>query len=708
MNARLCFSGCFLLAVFPGALVLAAVPDNPCDERAEPPWFVPYRVRVLDNETGAPVSGVTITAKARRERDICCGPDSRCGSGYCYQEPGGEEQTLTTGSDGTGGACFTGYQDCMYLEEGCWFTSNFTAFAAPEVPERLAPGVFQEWILTRWEPGGEGVDQTLHVTNERSLAARFSPILHRHAYELQQGLSDLRSAVRDPGSAVRAFDLGQGGRMVYEEYAPGDLHVLLWECGQADTYGYGTFPQIKWQLDLADPLLHQGAPSGQRPLYYHVFPGGGGDAIIQYWAWFNGNDERQLPGPGSWHEGDWEWIAVRARWTGTSWDPENVNFYQHEGGRTYSAADCWWSSSIEPSYYGMIRGYRPDHPHVHAWVAANAHAMYNRNQLIFHVSTPAGDYYDHVDYNIADRPYGDHEFFVYDRLVPTGELETVHDAHFCTWIGHFTEACGGGGGMDDLAFTGTFGERHCPEGVPDILCDYFYYGCRSPVQVQGSHEWRSFTIDPDGFGNENPFISWKWMQPAGCQLGSFTLSPDGNRDEVRFSVPSLTQAAFAVATIASTTVRFSNEDEERRIWLPLQGDRTYLFDERRASGEGPVRIEIAEVPGDRTVAADLRLEVTQPHSARTPGEAGDGGPTVEVAGVVRREDPLTVRLSGLPAGEVEWSIVDVAGRRVRRGSAFCPGGCEWRVPSLPPAGVYFLRLSPPGAEPLRKRFIVLG
>ena len=192
------------------------------------------------------------------------------------------------------------------------------------------------------------------------------------------------------------------------------------------------------------------------------------------------------------HESDWEHVSVRLNKIGDVFTPDNVNFYTHDGGKTYSANDCWWSSSNVTSYSNIQQGYDESHTHLHIWLAANAHASYNRYSLVLRsmgralIGFPLIDYVDRLDYN----PSGYDLYFPYDQLINLGEVSkkfTVKCPDSGYWL-EFHSYPISTQSKHWLAYRGKLGD-FSHTGPPFM-----------PAKEAGYHEWISYTI-ASNFGN---------------------------------------------------------------------------------------------------------------------------------------------------------------------------------------------------------------
>jgi hypothetical protein len=335
---------------------------------------------------------------------------------------------------------------------------------------------------------------------ELQLAEKFKPVLHKHSWELQAGLSNV-DWLMTGRARLKAYNLG--GDEVHDEVltGPDDLHT--WYGWVRDSFGEGSY-WTQWKLNIENAHRYQAAPPGLRPLYYHVYKDGS-YYYLQYWMFFGMNDIADQTENHVWHESDFEHVSLKVD---ASQNPVAVNFYRHEGGRTVSPSNCWWSSSASQTYSGITQGYGPSRTHLHIWVAANAHAAYNRYDKVYHVvATSPFDFLckdlesdDHID-NVDYDPSGHNLFFTYDYLDKLGEYMSDNQQHGYTWFEHYGPKKSS---KEWLAYVGRFGESWT-EGCLGVHIQ----GTDSPLSPvfdlsgQPSHEWTLFTLDysQEGFGN---------------------------------------------------------------------------------------------------------------------------------------------------------------------------------------------------------------
>lgn len=347
-----------------------------------------------------------------------------------------------------------------------------------------------------YDTDGDSLDDNL----ELQLAEKFSPVLHRHSWEKQQGLSKVDWMLTGKAT-LKAYNIR--AQTVYSSTIsdPSELHVYQ-GSGDRDSFGEGEI-WTEWRLNFDDTYRHQGAPVGQRPLYYHVYKQGS-YYFVQYWLFFNMNDESEQTDNHSWHEGDFEHVSIKVN---STFNPVAINFYRHEGGRTVSPSNCWWSSTNNRTYSGITQGYSSSRTHLHVWIAANAHAAYNRYHEVYHLIGTGPDefcinledenYIDNVDYS----PSGHDLYFQYDYLEKLGEIKLSYEAHGYTWFSHYDPLKTSSKSW--LCFVGRFGQ-HWVE-----VCFGQPVGTNSPLSPifdlsgKPSHEWKSFTenYSIDGFGN---------------------------------------------------------------------------------------------------------------------------------------------------------------------------------------------------------------
>jgi hypothetical protein len=406
------------------------------------------------------------------------------------------------GVSGSGGAV---YLECIIpaeLSEGMLFMQvsmtdqNYSIISSQNTWSNYAIHIYPVFNVV-YDRDGDLLNDNL----EQQLAEKFSPVLHKHSWEKQQGLSNVDWILTGKASLKGYNSLGQ---TIYSANIsqPSQIHVYQ-GSGDWDSFGDGEY-WTEWRFNITDTYRYQGAPVGQRPLYYHVYKSGS-YYFVQYWLFFNMNDVIDQTNNDSWHEGDFEHVSIKVN---SSYDPVAVNFYRHEGGRTVSPSNCWWSSTNNRTYSGIAQGYNSSRTHLHIWIAANSHGAYNRNQDVYRLITTSDidqfctnlteeDYIDNVDYN----PSGNDLYFVYDYLENLGEITFSNEAHGDTWFAHYSPSKS----ISKLwlCFVGRFGQ-HWAE-----VCFGQPVGTNSPLSPvfdlsgKPSHQWKSFTENytPYGFGN---------------------------------------------------------------------------------------------------------------------------------------------------------------------------------------------------------------
>ncbi len=340
---------------------------------------------------------------------------------------------------------------------------------------------------------GNGVDDDVEVI----LAEKFSPVFHKHSWDLQPNLANFDLFIEDYGTSltIDLFDLNGypvPTYQVYDEVDPSPLHLRGGFDGIIRYDSFGKYYDGLWRLDIPDGLRHTGAPVGNRPVYYHIYKEG--DFVyLQYWIFLYMNDLRYYNQTdwGMWHEGDWEHVTIKLT---SNYVPQKVNFYGHYGGYTRNASQCWWSSTNSLTYSGVQQGYDAQHTHLHVWVAANAHALYNRYDQVYRARnsiTNAVEYVDNVDYNSS----GYNLYFPYNYLDNLGDLITCTncEVHGITWIFHKSPDVFG---KSWLPFQGRVGKYYTT--VPMLQM----YSPWMPAKRTG---WKSFTENEDEFGNT---INW--------------------------------------------------------------------------------------------------------------------------------------------------------------------------------------------------------
>ncbi|MCA9732471.1 MAG: hypothetical protein H6696_12935 [Deferribacteres bacterium] len=347
---------------------------------------------------------------------------------------------------------------------------------------------------------------------EQQLAEKFSPVLHKHYYDLQEGLSNV-DWILSGRSSLKAFNyLGQ------EAYnstitSPDQIHATIGSADR-DSNGKGEMTTY-WILDINDAFRFSSAPTGERPLYYHVYQDENGYFYIQYWYFLAMNDVSAFTNNSTWHEGDFEHVTIKV-------DPDQypvaVNFYRHEGGRTILASDAWWSSSNANSYNDVQVGYSSQRNHLHVWLAANSHGSYNRFESVYKLEAEAKvdfctslddeSFTDNVDYDGSSHDL----YFQYDYLENLGEIQEsplkkasngfyYNYAHGMYWLEHFeTKGTISKIWLPSIVRFGTYWGEAC--GMYPIGSSVFQASPFSPFKGQ-THEWNAFSIEllPGGFGN---------------------------------------------------------------------------------------------------------------------------------------------------------------------------------------------------------------
>ncbi|MEZ4651076.1 MAG: hypothetical protein R3E97_20270 [Candidatus Eisenbacteria bacterium] len=658
-------------------------------DELEPPTEKDYYCQVVDLRTGAPVEGVWIEAHEEIDWFQCATYQN--GSCYdCYADDRTQSAHGVSDASGRVHVVFP-LPFCEPLSDDppLWEKRIHQSWGDPEL---WGPGQSETdpWVVGRVERvTGSNIMHRLHLIRESDIIEMFAPVLHGHrGRELQEGLADLVRSV-DDHSTLEAYSVT--GQRIHQSDPPA-LHVFddhFW-----DSYGSGT-QQPYFRLDFADSVLHRGAPNGERPLYAHVFPYGDG-LVLQYWLWLQGNDLRELPGQIGYHEGDWEYLALYLELGDDDvWTPRQINLSQHAGGLSLGPAECWWSETNEPTYLGMQQGYDPAHPHLHVWVAANSHALYNRYAPVYGVSIDIPvlcevAYADRVDYGRADHPFGDHAFFEYDRLENAGEFETVGTMHGESYLWHWS-----GGPLEYLMFVGTFGEGKCVD-LPDCLdfcgmdgVGYTYQAPKSPLLDSAVHNWDSFHMPSGRWGNPDPSfgsVSWSTYYMLGDYLGRFATCEDGRGDVIDLPIPAIHGDVPATAkfTVISGDVSILDADPNGEIPLGSPENAAYRLQLSRVSGEGEVSLDVDTTTG-LPLADDARFEIAPGgclDPADVPGEGdatgGDGPDVSNLPAVAQAAASIRilgnpsrygfhVDLGAAPHPWSSWSLHDSAGRKIAQG-----------------------------------------
>ena len=209
------------------------------------------------------------------------------------------------------------------------------------------------------------------------------------------------------------------------------------------------------RLDIPNDIWHQGAPTGSRPIFYHCYKDGN-YYYLQYWYFFNCNDIRVPSNVDAYHEGDIEHVTLKITFENYNFVPTSLNFYQHEGGHTKIPSECYWSSTNNSNWNFQI-GYTEQRTHLHVWLAANSHALYNLNDYVYRFTLDLGviteDYTDNCDYSNMEPNL----YFEYDILKKLGEADfewypDQSKTHgYSYWFHYFPK-----GGEDWIIFRGNF------------------------------------------------------------------------------------------------------------------------------------------------------------------------------------------------------------------------------------------------------------
>jgi hypothetical protein len=455
----------------------------------------PYVAGRVECSSGAPAEGIAVRIY-------------NAGNGFCLP------QTILDDTDALGE-----FDTCVFC------TGTVTITVNGEARTRSVNGFtdFGTWVV----PCGADNDQdALEDSFERTLAEKFSPVLHRHSFDNQPDLADIDQVLYDSRLIIYSW---VGDLIWNQPLSSHSLHVTDTRdfCTYADDSLYG-----RMYVDFADSWRTRGSAVGSRPLYYHVYPSGG-YIYIQYWYFLTFNDLRDYTNNDTWHEGDWEHVSLRVARVGSDYVPDLLNFYKHDGGHTKTAAQAWWSGSNARSYAGLRQGYDSSHTHLHVWLAADSHASYSRYDPVYHfvLSNLFGigneELTDNADYD----PAGFDLYFPYDRMQNMGEVAYVpydHEHDGRTFDYHRTHRPVDGVELRWLRYVGRIGDNWiggfgCPWGTekPQTPSPY------TPATGEISHEWIEFTVNTgtSGFGNtggdgcflfsDGGAINWVADPPAG-------------------------------------------------------------------------------------------------------------------------------------------------------------------------------------------------
>lgn len=711
------------------ALVLLRFEEGDASPVPVPPEEARWSARAIDRATGLPVVGVTLEVTERYTLWRCSEhPGNLCAN--CYTTELTRTASDITETDGAVEIVFD-HSLCEQVSSDppLWESSIHLRFETPRLIEVQTSTTSTPWVLAYIANGPSPYDQTLYLEHESVLASRFAPVLHRHGgLERQLDLGNCGATI-DQYALFAAYNVL--GQRVAGDFDPPPTHVWDSSNGLWDSFGRHSANPIFWRMDLADAAWNLGAPAGQRPLYYHVFPEDD-HVIVQYWAWWNSNDLSEPYDPeevAALHEGDWECVALQVSWYNGDWFPGWVDLSQHEGGMAWGQAQCFWSPTSEPTYDGLALGYDTSRPHPHVWVASNSHALYNRFEATYDlaISVPSfchGRLRDRADYGLADQSNGAHRFFEYDFLQPMGEYFAAESAHGKDWLYHLE-----GAPLDFLKFTGRFGEGFCV--TPDqcaITCTAFPYQFYtlapwSPINGNGSQIWRGFiTGNGDRYGNEDGDawqVSWAETPHDREYLGEFRHVGGTSGDTIRFSVGTHWEfpgaPGYAEVRRIAGDARLVVAGSGGVIPVVRQGVQ-YKFEDVVQDGSGTFEIDLfGELNNTRYyVAHELRLDVAQDPGGTTGLAEPDAAHTEERFDITPNPSDgiSTVRFEHPPAGVTRLTIHDAAGALIRS-AELAPESSAWTWDgrrengARAPAGIYFVRANTAGRSLRGPRLLIL-
>lgn len=644
----------------------------------------PYTVQVLDRRTQRPIPFHKVALEESVTWKHCNDATQHDCEHGCSTYTEHPQHEATTDNQGI----VTVYTTEVECSQGTdwWYNIKYhTGWTLHDVVYDEADGSPSSgWNHANTVPqNGGAVDALLYVDRDSDIATRFMPVLHRAARENQSGLADCSATLLS--SVLNGYKVTPDGRRIinYSEPMPPVIPENL--CGYSAAMEGGEYPEQQWYMDIPNAIRHDGAPDGERPLYYHVFSLGAGQAVVQYWYWLNCNDLADMTVCDAYsHEGDWEHIEVLAVFDPTTqlWDASDVNFYMHECYRTYHAADCWWSTTAAPEYFGLREGYDARHTHPHVWLAARSHGSYNRFADIKKQTYFFGTYEDETDYNISGQPRGAHAFFPYDRLIDLVECWYGPRCNF--------EAYYYGSGVEFMRSVADFGEYMSTlSDIPGVGGCVF--GPKSPGnRSRRWHSWNThYSYDCDAEFDQPTILQHQY-------LGEFSTCEDGPMLEpLVFRVLSREGPYPALAHVVTDgSVVFENATGG---WLPLRevlegGRRYFEFSEEYVHGVGRATIGVY-VLGTR-IAADLVVDFAGDcrNPAGVDNAEGLSAQLRAAPSVTTRDGAVCISWEdGTELKRVE--VVDAGGRRVSVGHVeFEPTmkRVVWTATGVP-HGVYFVR-----------------
>ncbi|MCK5148702.1 Ig-like domain-containing protein [bacterium] len=379
-----------------------------------PQWFeVEYHayVEVFDLNNN-PVSGVPVKLTV----------DARIGEEEYYNII--RTSTGYTNSNGyVSLTCYIDYYD--YPQLNCMFVNvqgtTYSVFQQSGTYSNSSRTIYPDiWVMTQQDD--QDIDGIPDIW-ESQIAEKFKPVLHKHHDDLQGGLYNFEELLDNHSTLCATFieNIDHYDPYTQENTLLTFIHSKTWRGNPLNLHQVGvesgdntdpdfpkpypctvSFPytwawnsfkkmdenasaQTQFLLDIDNDIGktgHSGSPVGTRPVYYHVYKMN--DVYyLQYWYFFTMNDISSQTQNEIWHEGDWEHVSIKINRENGVFKPQEVNFYIHSGGITYSASTCWWSGTQNATYTGLQRGYDEAHTHLHIWIAKNAHASYNRNAPVY-------------------------------------------------------------------------------------------------------------------------------------------------------------------------------------------------------------------------------------------------------------------------------------------------------------------------------------
>ena len=438
---------------------------------------------VYDYYTGTNVSGATVTFHVHvyigGELEIYNEQGVTNGNGYCYIYIAAPQQSYTL----------------EYIQ--ATVSSTYLLAESEGTYSSSSQILYPYFYLATQDPDKDAVNDNVEVT----IAEKFAPVLIKADdghfnygyYEFQEGLGNFKQSIDNYSELCILFP-----NDTLPEIRTGYTDAHYWEddwCSYASHFEASENEMFWLIFTFSNPYF--GAQVGDRPLYYHVYKDGS-YFYVQYWYWFNMNDLSEESSCDEWHEGDWEHISIRLNYNSSTkvFTPDKINLYQHHGGHTKSYTEGKWVTSADnPNFSDTHTGYTDSYSHPLIFIAANAHASYFYNDLVYYIDVYLQYHEDRVDYDLTSGV----SIFTYDDLEKLGETQVCHNytIHGHTYDIHAIFPLGES--KPWLGFVGRCGTSNLSWAIGNTAPHVPSYGI----------EYYGFSVGHNGFGNTDSGVGWK-------------------------------------------------------------------------------------------------------------------------------------------------------------------------------------------------------